>query len=664
MADESGNNGGAFSSDSDGTWATDGGDTTGQYDGWTWRQIMAVIVGGSDNTGGDRNEAHAKQFSDPESVQAAAEALNYTQRVLQEVAQSISDQTEALTGDNGPWQGAAARALGGAMSGLSQQAKQMSDVLSDAPTGHRNVPQAVADNAQHLRSAIKTINDINTWYAKQALIMNPHLQMSNGLVEVHKAPQIVKMMTQDMLTVLKSLARLYDHTNQNITQPSSPTDPNTGPGQAIERNFPNSFGNIPDPFGSVPNPFGNIPGPNLGNEPNLGNDPHITSPNIPNFPGSDPTLGGDVPNLGPGANLGGDAPNIGPDANLGGDVPGLGTGMPNVKTVAGPDFSADSPGAGTLDGPSGAPSQFPGGTSLANGGPELPGAGQLDPAMDAALNPDTGGQANAPVSLAPFPNPGLGSDAPTGSAKSPKLARAPLAPFEGGTGLDTPGALDGTGGQGAAVSPFPGGMPDTSGIGAPTGDLPAGATVPAGGLGSATPDLPSLQSPGPSAGDAVAPFPGGANLADGPGLGESGAPSMGDAVAPFPGGAKLADGAGLGESGAPSGMPGMPMMPMGSGGAGLGGVGGEGGPSDASGLLGGEVAPWAGSPSLPDGVTGGAVGGGPGLSLPGGGVPEVGDPGAVPSMDDAVAPFPGGAKLADGAGLGESGAPSGMPGMP
>jgi hypothetical protein len=79
-------------------------------------------------------------------------------------------------------------------------------------------------------------------------------------------------------------------------------------------------------------------------------------------------------------------------------------------------------------------------------------------------------------------------------------------------------------------------------------------------------------------------------------------------VSGYPGASELGGG----------GMPMMPMGGMGSGG-GLGGVGSEGAPSDASGLLGGDAAPWSGSPSLPDAsgeVTGGAGQGGPGLSLP------------------------------------------------
>ncbi|MFJ7096211.1 hypothetical protein ACIQWL_39215, partial [Streptomyces mirabilis] len=103
------------------------------------------------------------------------------------------------------------------------------------------------------------------------------------------------------------------------------------------------------------------------------------------------------------------------------------------------------------------------------------------------------------------------------------------------------------------------------------------------------------------------------------------------------------------------GTPMMPMMPMGGmGGMGAGGGAGgqEGAPSDASGLLGGHVTPWAGSSDLggdtPGEVTGGVGAGGPGLHLPGG--------------EDLVAPgLPGGS--ADVAGFPSTGVGDGLPGL-
>ncbi|MEU6220126.1 hypothetical protein ABZ845_21805, partial [Streptomyces sp. NPDC047022] len=489
-----------------------GGDTTGDYGHWSWKQIEAAIFGG----GGVDDDSYITSPSDPETIQKAADALYYTQRVLEKVRDAISAQTEALTGEKGPWQGAAAKSLHTAMSGLAHQTDQMAKNLSGGSSHDYNIPQQLANSAAHLRSARQRIKDIDNWYAQQALKINPKLRMSNGLVEVHKNPLIVEMMTRDMLQVLTTLSKNYVATAEPITQPGSPHNPNSGPGTTNLPNFRNLFDNMPNPFGSIPGPnFGNDPnlGGDLGGDPSLGGDLG-GDPSLGGDLGGDPSLGGDLggdPSLG--GDLGGDPSlggDLGGDPNLGG-VPGLGTDAPNIKTMAAPDLSG-LPGTGTLDG-SGNPSPFPGDLSLDNGGPGLAGPGQFDPAMDEALNPDT---ANAPVGIAPFPNAGLGLDTPGGSGKAAKPTGADVSPFDGGTGLDTTGALD-----------SPSGLPglDTSGIDAPnTGDLGLGSSAPGTGLESDAPDLSS--------------------------------------VTPFPGEGKLGD---VGQLADPSGAA-MPMMPMGSGG--------------------------------------------------------------------------------------------------
>ncbi|MEU6173676.1 hypothetical protein ABZ832_17360 [Streptantibioticus parmotrematis] len=628
-----------FSSSSAGVVADDTGDTTGNYDDWDWKKIMAAITGGAAYS----DPSIVTHPSDPQTIQTAADTLHYTQQVLDEAARSISAQTEALTGEHGPWQGQAAQALNKAMSGVAQQTQHMADRLSGGVTGDVNVPQMLADNAQHLREAIAKINDINTWYANQALRINPALRMSNGLVEVHKIPQIVQMMSTDMRNVLNALSRHYTAGKGSVAQPSPPTDPNKAPGTG---NFavgdPNMGDSLPYPnLGNLPNfvsagpgvggpDFGNggagdVPAfqdgdPGLGvNAPNLGGDSPGTNENVPDFGTGAPDFGTGAPDLGAGA------------ADFGAATPDFGTGTPDFGTdvpgVGGPD--AGTLGTGAPDAAPGdtSPDQdlarFPGDTSLENGGPDLPTTGQFDPAMDAALNPPA---------VVPAPDPGLGADTPANSVKSPKAAAAGLSPFPGDTGLDAPGsAEDPTGTAGAGVAPFPGtGTPDldTAGTGAPG----------LGGLGS----LPGVPDTGLGSGS-------GSGLGSGPGVGAN-SPLTNGTVQGFPGGTNLPDGSALGAE------PGMPMMPMGGGSAGLGGAGGEVGAPDAAGLLGGDAEPWDGSAALPDGVSGGAEQGGPGLSLPGdqvaaGGPAEGGSLSGMPMM-----PMGGGSAGLGGAG-GEVGAP-------
>ncbi|MFG2828504.1 hypothetical protein ACGFWI_13765 [Streptomyces sp. NPDC048434] len=221
------NNAGGFKTDSSGTWADAGGDTTGDYSNWDWRKIMSAIHGGAAYSEDAANADRAQRTSDPQTIQTAADSLYYTQRVLQEVAKAVSEQTEALTGEHGPWQGQAARALNSAMTKVARHTEEMANVISGGVTGDNSVPQQLADNAQHLREAIAKVNDIDVWYANQATQLRPDLRMDNGLVMVSKNQQIVKMMSDDMRQVLQALAKHYVITKDSVSQPGSPSDPNS-----------------------------------------------------------------------------------------------------------------------------------------------------------------------------------------------------------------------------------------------------------------------------------------------------------------------------------------------------------------------------------------------------------------------------------------------------
>ncbi|MFF7191382.1 hypothetical protein ACFZAR_40760 [Streptomyces sp. NPDC008222] len=332
-------------------------------------------------------------------------------------------------------------------------------------------------------------------------------------------------------------------------------------------------------------------------------------------------------------------------------------------SVAPPGFSPDS---GTLDGPLSnsaleSPAPFPG--------------GHLDPTMDAALNPvDSPTGFNAPV--ASFPNLGLGD----GSAASPNRSKlsTKVSPYTGDTNLNSPAGTHLSEPSAHAIAPYKDTALNSSGAGAPfTGGLSSPSGYSGTGLGSDMPAIRSLSADGPPANDAVTGFPGAGGLGTEEVSNGSGMPMMpmgmggmgaggagagggqggtsdasgllsGDA-APWKGspsdglgevtGGADAGGLGLSLPGdhamanepslgdAPSevapvesGMPMMPMMPMGMGGMGAGGAGGgssERAASDASGLLSGDAAPWAGSSPESEGLDGFTVGanaGGPGLS--------------------------------------------------
>ncbi|AEW92806.1 MULTISPECIES: WXG100 family type VII secretion target [Streptomycetaceae] len=266
------NNSGGFTTNDDGTFADNKGDTTGDYSNWDWRRIMAAICGGSAYVDNTSNEHRAQQVSDPQTLQDAANAFWYTEQVLKEVAEAITDQTESLTGEYGPWQGAAAQALNKAMTTLAKQVTAMAEVLSGGVTGDNDVPQQIADNAQHLREAIAKVHDIDTWYAQQAVDMDPDAKMDNGLVHVNNNEKIVKMMSDDMRQVLTALASHYKVNKDNVAKPDAPNDPtNSNPGGSDDPGNTTSGGypayqpvysgggpyDPNDPYSNAPGGYGN-----------------------------------------------------------------------------------------------------------------------------------------------------------------------------------------------------------------------------------------------------------------------------------------------------------------------------------------------------------------------------------------------------------------------
>ncbi|MFF4490846.1 hypothetical protein ACFY0F_31010 [Streptomyces sp. NPDC001544] len=215
-----------FTEGEDGVFADANGDTSGDYSNWDWKHIMAAITGGAAYTGSDL-EQKAAGYSNPLTVQNAANTFWYVQEVLKEVGDDLVGLAESVTGENGFWKGEAATAFSSAISGLGRQTLQMADVLSGGVTGDNNVPQQLANNAQHLYEAIAKVKDIDNWYAKEAARIDPDLVMSNGLVRVSANEKIVKMMTDDMRQVLVALAKHYKINKDSISQPTPPNNPAT-----------------------------------------------------------------------------------------------------------------------------------------------------------------------------------------------------------------------------------------------------------------------------------------------------------------------------------------------------------------------------------------------------------------------------------------------------
>ncbi|MEU8718383.1 hypothetical protein AB0C83_41000, partial [Streptomyces sp. NPDC048663] len=213
-----------FTYGSDGVFPDAKGDSSGDYSKWDWKTIMAAITGGAAYTGSD-HEQKAAGYSNPQTVQDAANTFWYVQEVLKGAGDHLAGLAQAVTGESGFWKGEGAAAFGSAITELGQQTQQMAAVLSGGVTGDYNVPQQLANNAYHLYEAIAKIKDIDNWYAKEAARINPELVMSNGLVRVSANEKIVKMMTDDMRQVLIALAKHYKINKESISQPTSPNNP-------------------------------------------------------------------------------------------------------------------------------------------------------------------------------------------------------------------------------------------------------------------------------------------------------------------------------------------------------------------------------------------------------------------------------------------------------
>lgn len=104
--------------------------STNDYDNWDWKQIEAVIVGGSNMAATDeRNRAHAA--ASPQSLYDAGDAFQFVQEVLQMVSENIVAQANALAGENdSPWQGTAADSFMTMMQTFSKQVASSVNALS------------------------------------------------------------------------------------------------------------------------------------------------------------------------------------------------------------------------------------------------------------------------------------------------------------------------------------------------------------------------------------------------------------------------------------------------------------------------------------------------------------------------------------------------------
>ncbi|MBC9730525.1 WXG100 family type VII secretion target, partial [Streptomyces sp. TRM68367] len=207
------------------------------YDNYDWKQIEAVIVGGS-NLPSTSDRSRAQTVVNPQSLYDAGDTFQYVQEVLEMVAKALVDQANALAGQkDAPWQGAAADAFMNMMETFSKQVNSSAAALSGGNMGG-SVAQTLVDAGNNLAVAQANVTTIDHWYGNQALKIGI-IPMANGLIPISQSPQIVQLMTDDLRKVLHTLAGQYSVETRTLDQVSPapitspvggpPTDPNPKP---------------------------------------------------------------------------------------------------------------------------------------------------------------------------------------------------------------------------------------------------------------------------------------------------------------------------------------------------------------------------------------------------------------------------------------------------
>ncbi|WP_326948534.1 hypothetical protein OG439_06975 [Amycolatopsis sp. NBC_01307] len=657
------NNTHGFTQDDNGVWPDSSntptnstGDPGKDFDGLTWKQIEAAILGGGSMAPGQDQADQAYGNVNWQSLQAAAGVFQTTQMSLAVVAEAVQKQVEALAGEDGPWKGTAATNFKGMMNDMASKFQGLVHQISDGSSGGRNIPNQLANSAAYLQWAQNTLRYIDSYYAQQVIARGKVL--NDGRAYISQFPDAVEMMTNDMRQVGNQLSGKYHSfsvasytapppaTPPPVDVPPPPPPPEAPPPPDIPppADAPPPPAIPPPPGGSGGGGGGDVPPPELPPPPGDtggggggGTPPPLSSAEIPPPPGGDSGLGGDgggtpppFQNLAvaPPPGAGGDSGTGGPGGpgdlgainppSLDGPPGDVGAGGGALPPLTSPNLTPPPSGAGGKD------DQKAGGLGdikppALDSPPGDVGAGGLgdikSPSFDSAPGDvGAGGGAGGLNGLGDLKSPALGNppgagglnglganalnpaDVPS-SLQDPKAGGGFTSPMGGGMPMMPPG------GMGGGMNPAGSERPDSAGLLGGV-DKPWTSSLPDGlGDPSALTDAPALKSASWSAppGDV-----GGAG-----GVGDvGGAGGVGDVGggALDPGGIKGLDPSQLqapgdlssSNGGQQQGMPGsgMPMMPPGGMGGGMNPTGAE--RPDSAGLLGGVDAPW--DSALPDGL--------------------------------------------------------------
>ncbi|HYQ64010.1 hypothetical protein [Actinophytocola sp.] len=383
MGDADPENSGGFTKDSSGVFANPSGLPTDgtDFEGWTWKQIMAAINGGAAIAPGSDGQQRALQISNPETLFTAASTFNTALLNLNAVAEIVTDQTAALAGPDGAWKGKGADQFVTMMSKFVAQVLARANQLSGGAAHIDNFVTQLYNDGVYLRWAQETIRYIDGFYAQQVIAMGH--QFPDGRAHIADVPEAVTAMTANMKVVGQTLAAQYNLVAGKFSVPDmtgfgggpgGPPPPVPNPDKLPPPPPPpNTGGGPPPPHLNTSVPPPNIPPPPNLKTPNL-KTPDLKTPNLktPNL--KDPSL--ESPNLKSpdlkSPNL--TAPNLkSPDlADLRPPSGTSGAGLPNLTAPALPLPPRLGGGAGK--GPGGAPKSG-GGLSTMD---RMPGPKSLD----------------------------------------------------------------------------------------------------------------------------------------------------------------------------------------------------------------------------------------------------------------------------------------------
>ena len=584
----------------------------GDKDDWqsmTWSQIEAAILGASEVS--SSNTDTGAGTADPTSLQSAADVFYTVQQTLASVAEDMVQQAGLLAGQDGsPWTGAAAESFMAMIKTFANDINANVSLLQDA--AGNSVPDQLINNANTLAWAQQEVQYIDSYWANIAT--QEGAQTINGLVQVHEVPSIPPLMTSDMKQVMSSLVTNYSQNTYPTPVSPQPVSPNgsTNINPNLNQNVPNYNFNGPN-YGAPNYPNINMPNINIPNyappnyNTNIPNTDLTGSPNLnSNIPNTDltgsPNLNSNIP-TDDFATTGN--PNLSGSPNLndeGLDPAGL-NGSPNLADTAddvNPADLAASPNLGL------SPDEEDG----------LPDSSALNPAMDDALNPGLSSSPNLTSSDPLADEESLPDSADLASSPGLDTAADDSMPIMPGTGSGAGQALTSTDPSDASgllndTDPFSGDSPLTSDdLGSLSGASP--------GLTSAAGDESMPVMPGTGSGSGAGQALSSTDPSDASGLLSDTDPFSGESpLTSDELGSDTGTAPGLASDGETLGSDGMPFMPGTGSGAGAGQALGATDPSDASGLLERESAPWSEEGLPGEGEIGSLTGAAPGLAADG-----------------------------------------------